>query len=326
VRAMNRGLMAAIILLAAGVCWSAARAGAMGPRADDALPFTLKQVGAGVFAAVSPAEGNAGANAGFVIGDDGVAVIDTFEDPAAARAMLGEIRKLTKLPVRFVINTHYHLDHVAGNGVFAETGATIVAHRNVRAWIHTENLKFFGEGIKPEERKMVEELVAPAVVYDQSLDLFLGSRHLVVRHWKGHTGGDTVVEAPDAHVVFCGDLMWRKTLPNLIDASTEPWIATLDNWLAAPHAAETTYIPGHGDVAKIEDVRDFRNYLAGLRAAVGAAQTAAKSGDSLVAAVLPGLQKKYGQWDFFNYFAKSNILDTAKELKGDKRVPLPAKE
>jgi len=99
VRAMNRGLMAAMVLLAAGVCWSAARAGAIEPHAGDALPFTLKQVGAGVFAAISPAEGNAGANAGFVIGDDGVAVIDSFEDPAAACAMLGEIRKLSKLPV-----------------------------------------------------------------------------------------------------------------------------------------------------------------------------------------------------------------------------------
>ena len=196
----------------------------------EAQLFELKKIGEGVYAAISPGESKAGANAGFVIGDDSVAVIDTFEDASAAKVLLDEIRKITKLPVRFVVNTHYHLDHVAGNGVFAETGAVVVAHRNVREWIHTENLKFFGAKITPEQKKLVESLAAPSVVYSDSLDLYLGSRHLVLRFFPGHTGGDTVVEIPDAHAVFCGDLFWRKTLPNLIDASTEKWIETLDKF------------------------------------------------------------------------------------------------
>ena len=113
-------------------------------KAESGL-FEIKKIGDGVYAAISPGESKAGANAGFVIGDDGVAVIDTFEDASAAKVLLEEIRKTTKLPIRFVVNTHYHIDHVAGNGVFAEAGAVIVAHRNVREWIHTENLKFFGD-------------------------------------------------------------------------------------------------------------------------------------------------------------------------------------
>src|SRR5271155_2819862 len=129
--------IAAAIGLARPVCVSA-RSGV----APDAALFEIKKIGDGVYAAISPGESKAGANAGFVIGDDSVAVIDTFEDASAAKVLLDEIRKLTKLPVRFVVNTHYHIDHVAGNGVFAETGAIIVAHRNVREWIHTENLKF----------------------------------------------------------------------------------------------------------------------------------------------------------------------------------------
>ena len=292
--------------------------------APDAALFEIKKIGDGVYAAISPGESKAGANSGFVIGDDGVAVIDTFEDASAANVLLDEIRKLTKLPVRFVVNTHYHIDHVAGNGVFAEAGAVVVAHRNVREWIHTENLKFFGEKITAEQKKFVESLAAPSVVYSDSLDLYLGSRHLALHFYPGHTGGDTIVEVPDAHVVFCGDLFWRRTLPNLIDSSTDKWIATLDK--LATIAPDGTYVPGHGGVGNASDVKDFRAYLVELRSAVAVAQSAGKSGTDVVNTVLPDLQSKYGSWDFFKYFAKSNIADTAKELKGEKRIPVAAKD
>ena len=83
-------------------------------------PFRLKGVGSNVWAAVDNpnASTRSGANAGFVIGDDGVAVIDTFANSESAAQLLADIRTLTKLPVRFVINTHHHGDHVAGNGIF----------------------------------------------------------------------------------------------------------------------------------------------------------------------------------------------------------------
>jgi putative ABC transport system substrate-binding protein len=63
-----------------------------------------------------------------------------------------------QLPIKFVINTHYHLDHVAGNGLFVREGAVIVAHRNVPGWIHTENLKFFGKEVKAEQKAQVQGL------------------------------------------------------------------------------------------------------------------------------------------------------------------------
>src|SRR5260221_14318838 len=131
------------------------------PKPDAALPFALKPLGHGIYAAIDNPKGESGANAGFVVGDDGIAVIDTFENEPAAKALLGEIRMVSKLPIKFVINTHYHLDHVAGNGVFAKEGAVIVAHRNVPAWIHTENLKFFGKDITAEQKSLVENLAAP---------------------------------------------------------------------------------------------------------------------------------------------------------------------
>src|SRR5262245_44837630 len=96
-------------------------------------PFALKQIGANIWAALdnSKATNPASANAGFVIGDDSVVVIDTFFSEDAARQLLAQIQQLTKLPVKYVVNTHYHIDHVAGNGVFAKTGAVVIAQRNV---------------------------------------------------------------------------------------------------------------------------------------------------------------------------------------------------
>src|ERR1700680_2259209 len=101
--------LATAVLFFAGV----ARAQAPAAPAANPLPFTLKPLGHNVWAALDDTKGDAGANAGFVIGDDGVAVIDTVENPDAAKQMLAEIGKITGLPVKFVIDTHYNIDHVA---------------------------------------------------------------------------------------------------------------------------------------------------------------------------------------------------------------------
>lgn len=292
--------------------------------ADSPAPFILHEVAPGVWAAIdNPAakSARAGANAGFIIGGDGVAVVDTFENPAAAQALLDEIRKKTSLPIRFVVNTHYHIDHVAGNNIFAAAGATILAQDNVRNWERTENLKFFGAKITPEQKQMVESLGLPTVTYKDRVDLYLGARHLVVVSLPGHTGGDTVVFIPDANVLFCGDLFWKHTLPNLIDASTKPWIETLDAMLS--RHPEASFVPGHGEVGRAQDLRDFRDYLAALREAVGAAQSAGKSGDDLVNDVLAKLQPKYGDWDAFQVFDKRDIQFTDQELRGTKKIPQP---
>jgi glyoxylase-like metal-dependent hydrolase (beta-lactamase superfamily II) len=290
--------------------------------ATDSLLFTIKPLGNNVFAAIAKPKSSAGSNAGFVIGDDGVVVIDTFQDAAAARQLLAEIPKLTKLPVKFVVNTHYHLDHVTGNAVFAQAGAVIIAQKNVRGWIHTENLKFFGAGIKPEQKAWVDGLLSPNLVYDSAIELFLGSRRVVVRYFLGHTGGDSVVSVPDANVYFCGDLFWNKTLPNLIDASTEKWIAS--DLKMADEGPRATFVPGHGEVGAVTDVRAMAAYLTDLRAALAQPVKDGLRDDALLNAVLPKLKEKYGDWNYFDHFAKPNILDTAKELRGEKKIPQPA--
>jgi glyoxylase-like metal-dependent hydrolase (beta-lactamase superfamily II) len=182
--------------------------------------------------------------------------------------------------------------------VFQQAGAIVFAQRNVRTWIHTENLKFFGHDIKPEEKAMVESLGAPDAVYDSGVTLFLGSRKLEVRAYPGHTGGDSVVFIPDAQIVFTGDLFWRNTLPNLIDANTAAWIATLDS-IAAPSTPSATFVPGHGEVGTLPDVKAFRDYLAYLKNEVAQSVKEGKSNDALVVATLPALTERYGKWNLF---------------------------
>jgi cyclase len=290
--------------------------------AADTADFTVKKLADGVYAAISGDGSKAGSNAGFVVGTNGVVVIDTFVSPGPARDLLAEIRKVTSLPIRFVVNTHYHLDHTGGNAVFAEAGATILAHRNLRGWLRTENMKFFGATPKPEDKQRVESLVLPDEVYSDAVDIYLGSRLIQVRYMLGHTGGDSVVVVPDANVVFGGDLIWQKHLPNLIDATTSDWTKTLEKLLAEHPSA--TFVSGHGDVASADDVRDFHAYLVTLRDDVAKAQASGKSGQELVDAVLPQLQDKYGSWGFFKAFSTRNIQQTAAELAGTKKVPVAA--
>jgi cyclase len=289
-------------------------------------PFTLMPLGHGISAAIdNPAAkaARSGSNAGFLIGPDSVAVVDTFENQVAAQKMLEVIQQQTKLPIRYVINTHYHFDHVAGNQVFLNTGAIILAQQNVRDWERTENLKFFLPNITTKQRTYVESFALPDVTYTHDTTLYVGDyRSLLLRVMPGHTGGDTVVYDSEANVVFCGDLFWNHTLPNLIDASTKPWIETLDTLLADYPTA--TFVPGHGDrPGTASDVHAFRDYLFFLRQAIAQSQSHGDSSAAVLSAVLPQLKARYGTWAFFD-FATPDIQFTDEELRGTKRIPMPA--
>jgi glyoxylase-like metal-dependent hydrolase (beta-lactamase superfamily II) len=305
-----------LLALSAGLAWSTARA------AEPAHPFfALHDLGHGVWAAISPPKSKAGANAGFVIGPDGVLVIDTFEDPAAASAMLDAIRTKTREPIRYVIDTHYHLDHTAGNNVFAAAGAVVMAQQNVRTWERSQNLKFFGAHPTAQQKQLVATLGLPSVTYKDGITIWLGDRKVIVRPLEGHTGSDSSVIIPDAGVLFTGDLFWNHTLPNLIDANTREQIASNDTLLR--DYPDATFVPGHGEIGEAADVRAFRDYLDALRKAVADAQQSGKSGDALMDAVLPKLKENYGGWGWFQHFAPRNIRQTAAELDGSKRVPKP---
>jgi len=291
--------------------------------AQASLPFVLKQVGPGVYAATDGPEHKSGANAGFVIGDDGVLVVDSFFYPDATKALVAEIRKLTDKPIRYVVNTHYHVDHTGGDGVLREAGATIIAHRNVRAWVRTENLHLLGDRITPEMKAQIKTLPLPDVTTDKDLAIWLGSRKVVVRTVLGHTGGDLTVFVPDAKVLFTGDMLWRGIAPNLIDGSVAEWQATDLAFIAMPDSANITFVPGHGDVANRGDVEEFRGYLLDLKALVAQARKAGLKGDALVAAVAPKLKANHPGWAISDRSAAAEIRYMNDELAGTKRRPAP---
>lgn len=314
----GRGLVGAV----AGFFIFAGGAFAQAP-AQETLPFVLKQVAPGIYAAIDGPQHSAGSNAGFIIGENGVLVVDSFFNPAAARALVMEIHRLTPKPIRYLINTHYHVDHTGGDQVLRDAGAVIIAHRNFRGWVRTYNINLLGDRITPQLRAQIQALPLPDLVTDKDLIVWLGSRKVVVRAVLGHTGSDLTIEVPDAKILFTGDLLWRKVPPNLIDGSVEEWTATDADFLNMPDGAETTFVPGHGDVANVRDVQDFRSYLLDLRRLVREGLKAGLKDDALAQYVVPKLRAAHLDWIISDRAAAFEIRYMAQELEGTKHRPIP---
>jgi cyclase len=336
-------LIAIVIAVAIGSAQPYASRTAAAPKAED--DFQLIKVADGVYAAIAKPGGLASGNTGFVIGDEGVLIFDTFFTPAALEELIAEIQVLTKLPIKFAVNSHYHLDHTGGNQVLVARGVPIIAHDNVLKWQTTKNKRFLqtpeelqkrrADAVKqlseiPEEQKdkraplerqirrfdamMTIKLTNPTVTFGSGIvRLYLGKREVVLATLPGHTGGDVFAYVPDANVVFTGDLGWSRTLPNLVDATVIDWIPTLDKILTQYPTAK--FIPGHGNVAEATEIKDFRDYLDDLGARVkqGIADglTIDQAREQLK------LPEKYKSFAFQN-FATPNVEDMYKEIKGTK--------
>ncbi len=104
--------------------------------------FQLVKVAEGVYAGIAKPGGLASGNAGFIVGDGGVLIVDTFFTPVAVEELISEIGKLTGQPIKYAVNTHYHLDHTGGNQVLAARNVPIIAHDNVMGWQTTKNRRF----------------------------------------------------------------------------------------------------------------------------------------------------------------------------------------
>jgi glyoxylase-like metal-dependent hydrolase (beta-lactamase superfamily II) len=131
----------------------------------------------------------------------------------------------------------------------------------------------------------------------------------------GHTGSDSVVRVDNDGVIFCGDLFWRATIPNMIDATVRDWIQTMMVLQSSAEFAGQAYVPGHGKVGGPADIHNFGAYLVDLRDAVTRHATEPGTGEQRQAAILADLAKTYGQWNYFDHFAAKNILRLQAELK-----------
>lgn len=314
------------------------------PKAED--DFKLVQVADGVYAAIAKSGGLASGNAGFVIGDNGVVIFDTFFTPAALEELIAEIQKLTNKPIKYAVNSHYHLDHTGGNQVLVARGIPIIAHDNVMQWQTVKNKRFLPAPEELQKRKadaekqlsetpaeqtdrraqlerqirrvdamMTIKLTNPTKTFSSgTMELKLGKRKVILATLPGHTGGDVFAFVPDANVVFMGDLGWSKTLPNLVDATVNDWIPTLDKILKDHPKAK--FIPGHGNVATAVEIKDFRDYLDDLRARVKQGIASGLTVDQAKQQLT--IPEKYKSFAFQN-FAMPNVEDMYKELKGTKQ-------
>jgi glyoxylase-like metal-dependent hydrolase (beta-lactamase superfamily II) len=315
------------------------------PKPED--DFELIKVADGVYAAIAKPGGLASGNAGFIIGDDGVLIFDTFFTPAALEELIGVIQSQTKLPIKYAVNSHYHLDHTGGNQVLTARSIPIIAHDKVMLWQTTKNKRFLPAPEELQKRKtdaakqlsetpedqkdkraqlerqirrldatMTIKLTNPTKTFSTgTMRLKLGKREVILATLPGHTGGDVFAYVPDANVVFTGDLGWSKTLPNLVDATVNDWIPTLDKMLAQYPTAK--FVPGHGTVAEAADIRGFRTYLDDLRSRVKEGIANGLTIDQAKQQLT--LPEKYKSFAFQN-FATPNIEDMYKELKGTKQL------
>ena len=107
----------------------------------------------------------------------------------------------------------------------------------------------------------------------------------------------------------------------MINASTKPWIATLDTMVK--NGPDFTFVPGHGQIATAQDVTAFRDYLATMLKFVADTRSQGKSGKALTDAVVSALAPKYGKWDYFDFLAPLNVEQMDAELSGKKQIPQP---
>ena len=213
-------------------------------------------------------------NAGFVVTDDGVVVVDALGTPSLGQAMITAIGKITKKPVKRVIITHYHADHFYGLQAFKSVGAEVWAHRNARDYLES------GEGAARLEQRRNDlspwvdrntRLISPDVWLDTDMTFTLGGMRFEIVHLgPAHAPDDIIVIVGGSGVIFTGDILFTGRIPFVGEADSKRWLETFSRLLDKKPRIMVT---GHGAPSRepAKDLTLTRDYLMYLRKTMGKA-------------------------------------------------------
>lgn len=286
------------------------------PRSE--APF-VSEIAPGVYAhkghvaRYGPANGGDISNAGFIVGRDAVAVIDTGGSARVGANLRQAIRSVTQLPIRYVINTHMHPDHVFGNAAFEADQLAFVAHHKMARGLSARSERYIGinkEAIG-EEAFAGTKIVLPTMPITETTKLDLGGREIVLEPQKtAHTDNDLIVRDSQTGTVFLGDLLFSEHIPT-IDGSVLGWMAVLDSLAATP---AQRVVPGHGppSMAWPDAAKPIQHYMQVITNEIRALLKDDRTLSDAVATV--GRSEK-DAWQLFDDYHARNVSAAFAELE-----------
>jgi len=253
------------------------------------------------------------ANASFVVGTDAVAVIDTLGSAVAGRELRSAIRAVTDKPIRYVINTHMHPDHVFGNAAFKEDNPAFVGHYKLARGLgsRAERYLAINKEMLGEAAFDGIEVILPTLAVEKTLELDLGARTLVLETQRtAHTDNDLTVTDTATDTLFLGDLLFSVHVPTL-DGSIRGWLALIDE-LGERKAARV--VPGHGPHAMVlpEALAPEQRYLSAIAADV---RKLIKEGKTLEDATKTAGFSERDAWKLFDNYHVRNVTAAFAELE-----------